>query len=75
MAELDVRPKKKSPWWLWLLLALIVIAVIFFFLSNDDNDVMDEDDTYEPETGAVDSPSPTSYAFTNTVVLPALKTA
>ncbi|WP_114779575.1 hypothetical protein [Botryobacter ruber] len=74
MAELDVRPKKKSPWWLWLLLALIVIAVIFFFVGNDDNK-MEEDDTYEPETGAVDSPSATFYAFTNTVALPAQKTA
>ncbi|QRR04051.1 OmpA family protein [Dyadobacter sandarakinus] len=38
MAELDVQPKKKSPWWIWLIVAAIVIALIFFIQSrNDDN--------------------------------------
>lgn len=30
MAELDVEPKRKSPWWIWLLIALAILALIFF---------------------------------------------
>jgi outer membrane protein OmpA-like peptidoglycan-associated protein len=33
MAELDVQPKKSSPW-IWLLLALIAIVILFFLLKG-----------------------------------------
>lgn len=36
MADLDVQPKKRSPWWLWLLLALVALAVIFFLFRSCD---------------------------------------
>jgi len=34
MAELDVQPKRASPWWLWLLLLLIAVIVIFFLMKG-----------------------------------------
>jgi outer membrane protein OmpA-like peptidoglycan-associated protein len=34
MAELDVQPKRPSPWWLWLLLLLIAIIVVFFLMKG-----------------------------------------
>jgi len=34
MAELDVQPKKGSPWWLWLLLALLALALLFFLFRG-----------------------------------------
>ncbi|TDE15579.1 OmpA family protein [Dyadobacter psychrotolerans] len=30
MAELDVQPKRKSPWWIWVTLILVILALIFF---------------------------------------------
>lgn len=33
MAELDVQPKKSSPW-IWILLALIAIVILFFLLKG-----------------------------------------
>jgi len=38
MAELDVQPKRKSPWLLWLLLALVLVAILFFLLRGCNRD-------------------------------------
>lgn len=35
MAELDVQPKRKSPWWIWLILILLILLLIYFFRSCD----------------------------------------
>ena len=37
MAELDVQPKKKSPWWIWLIVALIIIVLAFLVRGCSDN--------------------------------------
>jgi outer membrane protein OmpA-like peptidoglycan-associated protein len=34
MADLDVQPKRSSPWWLWLLVLLIAIVVLLFILKG-----------------------------------------
>ena len=34
MAELDVQPKRSSPWWLWLLIALIAIVILIFLFRG-----------------------------------------
>jgi len=34
MADLDVQPKRPSPWWLWLIIALIALAVLFFLFKG-----------------------------------------
>ena len=34
MAELDVRPKKSTPWWPWLLLVLVLLALLLFFTKS-----------------------------------------
>ncbi|MBE9463604.1 hypothetical protein ACFP1I_11785 [Dyadobacter subterraneus] len=38
MAELDVQPKRKSPWWIWILLALVISILIYFFRSCDNTE-------------------------------------
>ncbi len=43
MAQLDVQPKKNSPWWIWLLLGIFLLAILFYFV-NDRNDEMDTTD-------------------------------
>ena len=35
MAELNVQPKRKSPWWIWVILALIILLLIYFFRGCD----------------------------------------
>jgi len=34
MAQLDVQPKKSSPWWLWLILLIIAIIVVLFLVKG-----------------------------------------
>lgn len=34
MADLEVQPKKRTPWWLWLLLLLIIAALIYYFTKG-----------------------------------------
>ncbi len=66
MAELDVQPKKSSPWWLWLLLALIALALLFYFLRDKDaspgmttgNDSAQVSNTMDPNWDSVDFNSP-----------------
>lgn len=47
MAELDVQPKRKSPWWIWLILVLLVLLLIYFFrgCNNSENTVATEVDS------------------------------
>jgi outer membrane protein OmpA-like peptidoglycan-associated protein len=37
MAELNVQPKKRTPWWLWLILLIVALALLFFFLRGCGN--------------------------------------
>lgn len=34
MADIDVQPKRSSPWWLWVLILVIVIAVGYYLLKG-----------------------------------------
>ncbi len=34
MADLDVQPKRSSPWWLWLLILLIAVVILLFLLKG-----------------------------------------
>ena len=34
MAQLDVQPKKSTPWWIWLLLAIFAILILLFLLKG-----------------------------------------
>ena len=38
MAELDVQPKRKSPWWIWVVLLLLVLLIIYFFRGCNDTE-------------------------------------
>jgi len=38
MAELNVQPKRKTPWWLWLILLLIALCFLFFFMRGCGNE-------------------------------------
>lgn len=35
MAELNVQPKRKSPWWIWVIMLLLILLLIYFFRSCD----------------------------------------
>jgi|GEM_PF-1307716 len=49
MAELNVEPKKKSPWWIWLIVAIIVLGGLFFLIGgNNEND----NDSVPPNSGS-----------------------
>lgn len=50
MAELDVQPKKNSPWWIWLLLALVILGLIFLIRSCGKEDVADTEVVTEDST-------------------------
>ncbi|GGC05129.1 OmpA family protein [Dyadobacter sediminis] len=50
MAELDVQPKKKSPWWIWLILALVILALVFLFRSCGKDEVADTEVVTEDST-------------------------
>lgn len=34
MAELNVQPKRSSPWWLWVLIILVAIAILIFLFRG-----------------------------------------
>ncbi|WP_186292753.1 hypothetical protein [Mucilaginibacter corticis] len=34
MADINVQPKKSSPWWLWLLIAVIAVAILYFIFHG-----------------------------------------
>ena len=56
MAQLNVEPKKSSPWWLWLLLALIALALLFFLTKgcNNKSDGLTNSDTTASTSTSVD---------------------
>ncbi|WP_158827946.1 OmpA family protein [Mucilaginibacter lacusdianchii] len=64
MAELDVRPKKGTPWWLWLLLLLIVLALLFYFLKGRNGATRSETTTDSTTTVTTDSSTTTDVATT-----------
>ncbi|WP_295772926.1 hypothetical protein [uncultured Mucilaginibacter sp.] len=37
MAELNVQPKRRTPWWLWLILLIITLCFLFFFMRGCGN--------------------------------------
>lgn len=57
MAELDVQPKKSSPW-IWILLALIAIVILFFLLKgcNSKTTTVATTDSTTTKTVAVTQP-------------------
>ncbi|MES2808801.1 MAG: OmpA family protein [Bacteroidota bacterium] len=65
MAELDVQPKKSSPWWLWLLLAILAIIILLFLFKgcNGDNESVVTDTTTTKEVVAVTQPAWDSVNF------------
>jgi outer membrane protein OmpA-like peptidoglycan-associated protein len=62
MAELDVRPKKGTPWWLWLLLLLILAALAYYFLKGRNGATRSQ--TTTDSTVTTDSSSTTSTRTT-----------
>jgi hypothetical protein len=34
MADIDVKPKTRTPAWLWIVLLLIAVALLYFFLRG-----------------------------------------
>ncbi|CAM3670350.1 hypothetical protein MUGA111182_02290 [Mucilaginibacter galii] len=34
MADIDVKPKNRTPGWLWILLLIIAVALLYFFLRG-----------------------------------------
>ncbi|MBS7565264.1 OmpA family protein [Mucilaginibacter sp. Bleaf8] len=65
MAELDVKPKSRTPWWLWLLLLLIVLGVLFYFLRmRNDSAKQVSTTTVVDSTTTVDSSSTAQVATT-----------
>lgn len=43
MAEIDVKPKTRTPAWAWIVLLVIAIALLYFFLrgTGENNDKQD----------------------------------
>ena len=43
MAEIDVKPKTRTPAWAWIVLLLIAVALLYFFLrgTGENNDKQD----------------------------------
>jgi len=64
MAELNVQPKRKSPWWIWVILALIILLLIYFFrgCDNTEQTVSNEADSTSQSVGAT-SPNWDSVDF------------
>lgn len=59
MAELDVQPKRSSPWWLWLLIALIALVILIFLFKGCNSKktmVSTTDSTSTTKTVAVTQP-------------------
>ena len=34
MAELNVQPKKRTPWWVWIILLIVALALLYIFLGG-----------------------------------------
>jgi outer membrane protein OmpA-like peptidoglycan-associated protein len=68
MADIDVKPKSKTPWWLWLLLLLIALALLFFFLRGCGNSTGEQatDGADTTTSTTTDSSSTTAVATTTT---------
>jgi hypothetical protein len=45
MADIDVKPKTKSPAWIWIVLLVIVIALLYFFLRGTGGNNTDKQDS------------------------------
>ena len=59
MAELDVQPKRSSPWWLWLLIAIIAVVILIFLFrgcNSKTTTVTSADSTITKQTVAVTQP-------------------
>jgi outer membrane protein OmpA-like peptidoglycan-associated protein len=66
MAELDVQPKRSSPWWLWLLLVLLALVVLIFLFkgcNSKTTTVTTTDSTTSTKTIAVTQPDWTKVDF------------
>jgi outer membrane protein OmpA-like peptidoglycan-associated protein len=55
MAELDVQPKKKSPWWIWLILALVILALIFLIRGCNKDEVADTEVVTEDSSAKIEA--------------------
>ena len=68
MADIDVKPKSKTPWWLWLILLLVALALLFFFLRGCGNTTGEQatDGADTTTTTTTDSSSTTAIATTTT---------
>lgn len=64
MAEIDVKPKSKTPWWLWLILLLIVLGILYYFLRDNGAVMKSSDGADTTTTTMVDSSSSTTVATT-----------
>lgn len=59
MAQLEVRPKKNTPWWVWLLILAAIIAIIMFLtrrgsdMDMDNKDWVDTISNVEPDLGVL----------------------
>lgn len=58
MADLDVQPKKSSPWWIWLIIVLIAIIILFFLVKgcNSKTTAVGTNDSTANKTLAVTRP-------------------
>jgi outer membrane protein OmpA-like peptidoglycan-associated protein len=67
MADIDVKPKSKTPWWLWLILLLVALALLFFFLRGCDSTSGKQSGVADTTTTTTtDSSSTTAVATTTT---------
>jgi len=62
MANIDVKPKTRTPGWIWIVLLVIVVALLYFFLRGTGENTDKQDSGADSSTSIIRQNQVEQYA-------------